>query len=125
MDYLAFGDKGSWNKFRTFIVVLFVGGPTAFAVISLHESYLSQQLSDHGTNTFGIVRLLYDERFKGHTSHYANFEYSVNGKTWVQNVRNNDHTLFVGDTLKLRCSTEDPEVFELVNKKNDSVKTAD
>jgi hypothetical protein len=77
----------------------------------------SQQLADYGTETYGVVRLLYSETVKRHTSYSAKFEYAVNGKNWVQNVNNDDHSLSVGDTIRLRCSAEDPEVFELLNKK--------
>lgn len=121
IDHLSFGSEGRWQRFRTFMVILIVGGPIAIFTIILHKAYVSQQLADHGTETYGVVRLLYSKktptRRSYYTSYHAKFEYSVNGKNWVQNVNNDDHSLSVGDTIRLKCSAEDPEVFDILNKK--------
>ena len=119
LDHLSFGSEGKWQRFRTFMVILLIGGPIAIFTIVMHEAYVSQQLTDHGTETYGVVRLLYSKKIPNrrsyYTSYHAKFEYSVNGKIWVQKVNNDDHSLSFGDTIRLRCSTEDPEVFEVLN----------
>ena len=112
LNSLYFNTNGKWAKVRILTFFVLVGGPMTTIVIVLHENYKAQQLADYGTDTYGIVTNLYRKKAKSRVSYYADFEYNLNSKRWIQQTRNDDHRIKMGDTLKLRCSTVDPEVFE-------------
>ncbi|WP_316788838.1 hypothetical protein [Pedobacter frigoris] len=112
--YIWLENNSKWDKLRTLLYYLFIGGPIIYPVIILHRYYVEKQLSDHGVTTSGIVTELYIKRGKSSRTPYAIFTYELNGKVWTQEVINKDYSLLSGDTLQLLCSEEDPEIFEVI-----------
>jgi len=47
---------------------------------------------------------------------FADFIYRVNGRQWEQKIMNTDNSLVVGDTIKILCSKNDPEIFEQLSQ---------
>ncbi len=103
-----------WEKFRSFLGILFVACPIAFGVHKLQQRYCQQQLSDHGIIALAKVTELFQRTHKRKVTHYAKFEYHVNGKTWSQKLVNKNFRIALNDSLKIRCSSEEPEIFEVV-----------
>ena len=61
----------------------------------------------------GIVTKLYIQRNRNSQTPYAIFNYILNNKVWTQEVINTNAAIQVGDTLKLRCAKNDPEIFKI------------
>lgn len=103
-----------WDKVRSLLAMVFIACPIAFGIHKLQQRYCQRQLSDHGIIAFAKVTELFQRRHKGRVTHYAKFEYHVNGKTWSQKLINKNFRIALNDSLKIRCSSEEPEIFEVV-----------
>lgn len=114
LDLIWF-DDGKWHKLRSFLFILLVGGPATATVIFLHSVYVDKQLIGHEITANGVVTELYTRKNKNSKTLYAVFSYQVNGKTWTQDMINNDYALDIGDTVRLVCSKLDPEIFIRLN----------
>lgn len=101
-----------WFKLKSFLSLVVVGGAMAILVIMLHEKYRDKLLIGHEVYVKGVVTKIYFKRSKNQVTHYAVFNYRVNGKALTHRVINTENLLTVGDTIKLVCSKLDPEVFE-------------
>jgi hypothetical protein len=110
---LWLGNNGRWDKLKSFLFLLFVGGPISISVFLMHESFVEKQLAEYGMHIQGVVSKLYIQRNKNSQTPYAIFTYKVNNKTWTQEVINSSLSLEIGDTLKLVCAKTDPEIFKI------------
>ncbi|KQM72602.1 hypothetical protein ASE74_22905 [Pedobacter sp. Leaf216] len=110
---LWLGDRGRWDKLKSFLFLLFVGGPIGFFVIKMHKAFTEKQLANHGVHAQGIVTDLYLRRSKRSKTPYAVFTYKLNNKIWTQEVINRNSDLQIGDTLMLLCAKTDPEIFKI------------
>ncbi len=110
---LWLGDGGRWDKLKSFLFFLFVGGPIGVFVFLMHQSFMKRQLAEYGVPVHGVVTKLYTQRNRNSRTPYAIFTYKVNNKTWKQEVINRNDFLQVGDTLKLWCAKTDPEIFKV------------
>lgn len=110
LDFIWF-DHGKWQKLMSFLFVLIVGGPAAALVIFLHNFYINKQLLGHELAASGVVKELYVKKSKNSRTLYAVFSYHANGRTWTQNMINEDNPVKIGDTVKLLCSELDPDIF--------------
>lgn len=103
-----------WFKIRGFLAVLLVASPITFGVYKLQKLYCRQQLSDHGIIAHAKVVKLFRVRNKSAITHYAKFAYEVNGKIWHQKLVNNQSRIGVDDILTIRCSSEQPDIIEVL-----------
>lgn len=106
-------DSKRWYKFKSFLFILCIGSPLGIFVILMHESFIEKQLASHGVPVKEIVTKLYMQRNKNSQTPYAIFNYSLNNKVWTQEVINTNSVIQVGDTLKLWCAKNDPEIFKV------------
>ncbi len=110
---LWMGESGRWYKLKSFLFLLFIGGPIGIFVFLMHESFMEKQLANYGVPAQGIVTKLYMQRNRNSQTPYAIFNYTLNNKVWTQEVININSAIQVGDTLKLRCAKTDPEIFKI------------
>jgi hypothetical protein len=110
---LWLGDSGRWYKLKSFLLLLFVGGPVGIFVFRMHKSFIENQLAEYGVHIQGVVTKLYIQRNKNSQTPYAVFIYKLNNKVWMQEVINRNSSLQVGDTLTLLCAKTDPEIFRI------------
>lgn len=112
LHLIWFGDR-TWQKLRSFLFVLLVGGPISILVIIFHNVYINKQLTGHELYVHAVVTDVYVKHNKHSQTAYAVFTYQAKGRTWTQNMVNTDNSLVIGDTLKLVCSELDPEIILL------------
>lgn len=112
LGYLWLGNGGRWDKLKSFLFLLFVGGSIGVFVFIMHKSFVEKQLTNYGVPVQGVVIKLYMQRIKNSSTPYAIFTYKLNNKTWTQEIINRDPFVEIGDTLSLLCSGNDPEIFK-------------
>ena len=110
LDFIWF-QHGKWHKFKLLLFLVFVGGPAVALVVFLHNVYVDSLLHGHEMKTNGVVKDLYQRKYKNSRTPYAVFSYQAKGRVWTHDMINKDNSLKVGDTIKLVCSDLDPEVF--------------
>jgi hypothetical protein len=108
------GRNLKWKKFRTFLFLILVTCPITFGVYYLQRQYCQKQLKNHGIIAYARVTELFTRKHKNGVTHYAKFEYTINGKIWFQKLVNRQSRFELNDSLKIRCSSEEPEIFELI-----------
>lgn len=106
-----------WDKIRGILAVLLVALPITFGIYKLQKRYCRQQLADHGIITRAKVIKLFRKKSKSTVTHYAKFEYKVNDKIWYQKLVNNQSRIGLNDSLMIRCSSEQPDIFEVLTIK--------
>ena len=118
----SFEHHDRWmSKLRAFIMILVIGGPIIYCIRVLREEYHKQQLQNYGITVSAKVVKLYTVKHGRRNSYYnrsyAEFEYQVEGKTWKQKLENKDYNLNVNDQIEIKCSSQEPEIFEVVGLK--------
>lgn len=107
-----------WSRLRAFLMVLFIGGPIIYFIHVFHEKYCKQQLENYGVEVSAKVTRLFTVKHGRGSSYYnrgyAEFEYLVDGKTWKQKTENKDYNLKANDLIQIKCSSEEPEIFEVL-----------
>jgi uncharacterized protein YneF (UPF0154 family) len=114
LQSLLLKDYGRWHKLITFLGFVLIGLPLSIFVIMMHNKYVERQLAQHPIATSGIVTELFARTGKRSRTNYAVFSYQADQKTWKQIVRNDAPQLLIGDTVKIICAENDPEIFERI-----------
>ena len=101
---------------RISILMIFV---STYAVLSsLQEKYMQYQLKENGIIVRGVVVDSYlATGYRGKTYYYAEIEYRYNKSNYRQTVGNYYHTYKYHDSLQILCSSNDPEIFEIIGHK--------
>ena len=102
---------------RKFIYALLL--VTAFSLLSfLRTNYEGSQLKKYGVIAYGKVLDAYGaSEGKSGYFFYASIEYQYGGKIYQQKIRELTYTYRYHDSLTILCSSHDPELFKVVNRK--------
>ncbi len=105
-----------WNGFINGLVFVLFAGTTLLLLNIFHNKYADQQLKMYGTKANAIVTSV---KYMSGNKHYpgiiVKFTYTSEGRIYnksiMEDIENARH-LSVGDTLSLKYSSIDPELFE-------------
>lgn len=85
---------------------------------SLQERYMQYQLKQYGIIVKGmVVDSYFSTGYRGKTYYYAEIAYRYNKLNYKQTVGNYYHTYKYHDSVEILCSSNDPEIFEIIDHK--------
>ncbi|RZL06192.1 MAG: hypothetical protein EOO89_24725, partial [Pedobacter sp.] len=107
--------KSKWNKLVNAALLAILTFPLVLLIIYCNEAFYNNQLEYYGTVVYGRVIDTYSTNGRNGIHYKAVFKYRLLGKEWLQEV-GNDHFLYnEHDSLKILCSSEEPEIFTILN----------
>ena len=101
--------------YRVFLLLV-IGLPIS-VLGTLKNKYETYQLQKYGVITDGLVTDAADaQASKGPVYFKADVEYKFDGHLYHQQVNTSTYSYKFGDKLKIRCSSQDPEIFEIISR---------
>lgn len=111
-------DKPGWRRLVNIIVTITPFFLMVYGLFTLAQQYRERQLTQNGVPTIATVIGFKTSHTRGSTYHYAVFEYSCDQKYYLQKVNNDDDFYRLNDTLRMVCSSNDPEIFKILTVKH-------
>lgn len=94
--------------------MLIILGLSVITISKLQKVYYAYQLANHSQTVAGEVLIVRSPEFDLYYDHYALVQYKFNNKNFIQKIDNKKQKLILGDTIKLKVSTQHPEIVEAV-----------
>lgn len=88
-----------------------------FTLSTVQGKYFDYQLKNYGVTISAKVIGETQERPKSTTYYHAIIRYQCNQTTYLQSLSNNDHFYKYGDSLRIVCSSVNPEILKVVGYK--------
>ncbi|NRF41413.1 hypothetical protein [Pedobacter foliorum] len=107
----------NWVKHLFPLVILITLGLSAVAIGKLEKVYLDHQLTNYGLTITGKVEIVNTREFPilyAYYSRYALVRYKLNNRYFMKEIDNKKQKLVQGDSIKLKVSTQHPEIVEAV-----------
>ncbi|WP_345164200.1 hypothetical protein [Nibribacter koreensis] len=86
-----------------------------FSLFAISTFYQNGQLEKYGEVVSGKVETIYMKTGRN-SREYAVFQYTLSGKQYHQEIWN-DKNLSIGDSVTIKCSSQNPEIFSLISYK--------
>ena len=110
----------SWHYLLNGLAFVFAAGSTLLLMNFLHNCYASSQLNKYGREVNArVTSVEYKSGSKTYPRIIISFTYTSRGKTYNHSIMDDvevERRFLVGDTLPIRYSTKDPDLFEEVVK---------
>lgn len=87
--------------------------------IEQKNNYRGQELASYGTEAMAKVIGFDEVRYRRSSTPVAILVYEYEGKTYFQNVNNEQHTYQLGQKARLKISVRRPEIFEIIVEKDE------
>lgn len=107
----------NWIKHLIPVTILVTLGLSAIVIGKLEKIYFAYQLTNHGQTITGKVEIVNTREFPilyPYYSRYALVRYKLNNKYFMKEIDNREQRLIQGDSIKLKVSTQHPEIVEAV-----------
>jgi len=86
-------------------------------LLQMKSAYLNAQLNHYGVAVKAIVVDIKREKSRYGSHDYAIIDYSYAGNDYLQRINDDDRAYKYQDSLRLLCSSRDPEIFRVVGHK--------
>jgi hypothetical protein len=110
----------SWHYLINGLAFVFAAGSTLLLMNFLHNCYTANQLNKYGREVNArVTSVKYRSGPKSYPGIIINFTYTSGGKNYNHSIMDDvevERRFVVGDTLPIRYSTKDPDLFEEVVK---------
>lgn len=109
--------KMNWIKHLLPFLILIILGLSVITIGKLQKVYYAYQLANNSQTVTGEVVLVKTHEFPEFDFYYRRYAkviYRFNNKNFIQKIDNKKQQLILGDTIKLKISTQHPEIVEAV-----------
>jgi len=107
-----------WKQLATTLASVLVLLLIIFTLSTLQDKYFDYQLKEYGVTTFAKVIGETQSRSRSTTYYHAIIRYQCNQTIYLQSLSNNDHFYKYGDSLRVVCSSVNPEILKVIGYKS-------
>ncbi|MGI4022717.1 MAG: hypothetical protein ACRYFA_14525 [Janthinobacterium lividum] len=99
---------------------------SAFLIDQLKNIYIKDQLKKYGITGYVQISNTYQTRGTNRIKvrNFATFGYTVNHQIYFKSIENEEGIYNIGDSVKITCSSVNPEIYIIAGRKNASNKSA-
>lgn len=108
-----------WKKYLSTLLMGIIGLGLMVFTIEQKNNYRVQELASYGTEAMAKVIGFDEVRYRRSSTPVAILAYEYEGKTYFQNVNNEQHTYQLGQKARLKISVRRPEIFEIIVAKDE------
>ncbi|RQO32361.1 hypothetical protein DBR32_01780 [Taibaiella sp. KBW10] len=114
LHYLRLKETKWYGRLGNALLTIGCVIPFLLGMLHLERYYCAYQLEHYRSTAYGTISCFTTNKVKGTTNHYAQIDYTFEGKAYTQSIGNNEDLYKVGDKLKLGVSYKDPEIYTVI-----------
>lgn len=115
--WIKYDELPRWIQLSKTLASVIVLCLIIFTLSTLQDKYFDYQLKEYGIITFAKVIGETRERPKSTTYYHVIIRYQCNHVSYLQSLSNDNHFYKYGDSLRVVCSSINPEILKVIGYK--------